>query len=86
MMETDTQSETNAGFMEGENPVRRVADRTAKTLSSAADYIRSHDAETIWNDFNGVLRRHPAESLAAALVLGVIIGRLIYNNGSSETE
>jgi hypothetical protein len=80
------QSETLAERVEGENPIRRVADRTARTLSSAADYIRNHDAQTIWSDFSAVLRRHPAESLAAALVLGVIIGRLIYNNDSSANE
>jgi hypothetical protein len=65
------------------NPIQRAVQRTADTLSAASEYLRTNDAETILEDAGSWLRRHPAEAIAGALVLGVFAGRFLFRDKPS---
>jgi DNA-binding ferritin-like protein len=52
-----------------------VARNTADKMSRAADYMRNHDMNDMWNDAGQFLRRYPTQSVVAALVLGMLVGR-----------
>ena len=55
--------------------VHNVTDK----LQSAADYIRDNDARAMMDDVADFMRRHPAQSLAAAAVVGFLAGRALRN-------
>jgi ElaB/YqjD/DUF883 family membrane-anchored ribosome-binding protein len=55
--------------------LRAVANKTADGLARVADYTRSHDMSAVWGDITAVVRRRPVESIAVAVVLGVMVGR-----------
>jgi ElaB/YqjD/DUF883 family membrane-anchored ribosome-binding protein len=55
--------------------VHNVTDK----LQSAADYIRDNDARAIMEDVADLMRRYPAQSLAAAAVVGFLAGRALRN-------
>ncbi|MCU1242586.1 MAG: Late embryosis abundant protein [Candidatus Acidoferrum typicum] len=57
------------------NAVHNVTDK----LQSAADYIRDNDARAMMEDVGDFMRRHPAQSLAAAAVVGFLAGRALKN-------
>jgi hypothetical protein len=50
---------------------------TADKIQSASDYLREHDARAMMDDFQGLVRRYPGQSLAAAVVLGFLAGRAL---------
>lgn len=47
----------------------------AEKLHATADYVRETDIESIGQDLQGVIKRYPVQSLAAAAVLGFLIAR-----------
>jgi membrane-bound lytic murein transglycosylase B len=47
----------------------------ADGMESTASYLRGHDFSQMGKDVVEVCRRHPAQSLVAALALGFFIGR-----------
>jgi ElaB/YqjD/DUF883 family membrane-anchored ribosome-binding protein len=49
--------------------------RTADKIQSAADYLRENDARAMLDDAAEWVRRYPAQTLAAAAVLGFLAGR-----------
>jgi ElaB/YqjD/DUF883 family membrane-anchored ribosome-binding protein len=55
--------------------VHNVTDK----LQSAADYIRDNDAQAMMEDVADFMRRYPAQSLAAAAVVGFLAGRALRN-------
>lgn len=55
--------------------VAGVAHATADKLQATADYVREHDMTAMAKDVEGLVRRYPGQALAAALVLGVLVGR-----------
>jgi ElaB/YqjD/DUF883 family membrane-anchored ribosome-binding protein len=57
------------------NAVHNVTDK----LQSAADYLRDNDARAMMEDVADFMRRYPAQSLAAAAVVGFLAGRAIRN-------
>ena len=57
------------------NAVHNVTDK----LQSAADYIRDNDARAMMEDVGDFMRRYPAQSLAAAAVVGFLAGRALKN-------
>jgi ElaB/YqjD/DUF883 family membrane-anchored ribosome-binding protein len=57
------------------NAVHNVTDK----LQSAADYIRDNDARAMIEDIPDFMRRYPAQSLAAAAVVGFLAGRALKN-------
>ena len=48
---------------------------TADKIQSAADYLRENDARAMLDDASEWVRRYPAQTLAAAAVLGFLAGR-----------
>jgi ElaB/YqjD/DUF883 family membrane-anchored ribosome-binding protein len=55
--------------------VHNVTDK----LQSAADYIRDNDVRAMMEDAADFMRRYPAQSLAAAAVVGFLAGRALRN-------
>jgi hypothetical protein len=44
-------------------------------MESTASYLREHDFKAMGEDVVGVARRHPAQALLSALLLGFLLGR-----------
>jgi len=49
--------------------------RTADKIMNAAEYLRENDARAILDDAADWVRRYPAQTLAAAAILGFLAGR-----------
>lgn len=67
---------------EAADGVRKHADRisgaaesAADRLEASADYIKSRDARRMAQDLVGVIKRHPAQSLLIAGVIGYLVAR-----------
>lgn len=56
-----------------------AAHNVTDKLQSAADYIRDNDARAMMEDVADFMRRYPAQSLAAAAVVGFLAGRALRN-------
>ena len=54
---------------------------TADKLQATADYIREHDVRDMFNDVQDVVRRHPGQALAAAAVVGFLVGKAFSGDG-----
>ena len=65
------------GAGEGATRARRAAHRTAKVLSSSADYIRDHSARDIVKDATDVLKNNPGAALLGAAAIGYLVGRAV---------
>jgi hypothetical protein len=50
-----------------------IADR----MESTATYLRNHDFGTMRDDAMAACRRHPAQALISAVVVGFLLGRVI---------
>lgn len=57
--------------------VAGMAHATADKLQATADYVRQHDIAAMAKDVEGLVRRYPGQALAAAVVLGVLVGRAV---------
>lgn len=57
-----------------------VAHRTADKIQATADYIRQHDLKAMTDDVGSLVRRYPAQSLAAAAVAGFLVARALRRN------
>ena len=55
--------------------VAGMAHATADKLQATADYVRQNDMTAMAKDVEGLVRRYPGPALAAAVVLGVLVGR-----------
>ncbi|HTC43186.1 MAG TPA: hypothetical protein VK703_16560 [Candidatus Acidoferrales bacterium] len=47
----------------------------AEKLHATADYVRETDIQSIGQDLQGVIKRYPVQSLAAAAIFGFLIAR-----------
>jgi len=56
-----------------------AAHATADKIQAAADYIRENDFHAMAEDVSGVVRRYPGQALAAAVVIGFLAGRALWN-------
>jgi ElaB/YqjD/DUF883 family membrane-anchored ribosome-binding protein len=56
-----------------------AAHATADKIQAAADYIRENDFRAMAEDVSGVVRRYPGQALAAAVVVGFLAGRALWN-------
>lgn len=65
----------NAGSIPGGQKVSRVAHGIAGGMESTANYLREHDFKAMGDDVVAVARRHPAQALLSALLLGFFLGR-----------
>lgn len=48
----------------------------ANWLSQASEYLRGHDTEDLMTDFERFVRHQPVESVAGAIALGYLLGRI----------
>jgi len=56
-------------------PVADAADTAAETLQRAGTYLREQDLTDIRGDLEGLIRRHPIESLLVGLGVGYLLAR-----------
>lgn len=55
--------------------VSEFADAAVERVGKASDYVRDIDPKDVWSDVLTFVKSRPAESVAAAAVLGFIVGR-----------
>jgi len=56
-------------------PVADVADTAAHTLERAGTYLQQQDLTDMRADLEGIIRRHPIESLLIGLGIGYLLAR-----------
>lgn len=56
-------------------PVADAADTAAHTLERAGSYLQQQDLNDIRADLEGIIRRHPMESLLIGLGIGYLLAR-----------
>src|SRR5579872_2461244 len=59
----------------GAGSVADVANNAADRVESAADYLRENDSRTMIKHVGGLVKKHPAQSLAVAAAVGFLVGR-----------
>jgi ElaB/YqjD/DUF883 family membrane-anchored ribosome-binding protein len=70
-----TLQKTAERLEETANRVTSVVSGAARKLNATADYIREHDVREMRDDVQNLVRRHPVPALAAAAVVGYLVGR-----------
>lgn len=61
----------------GGDRVHQFAQTTADTLSTTADYIRTHDVHRVVEDVEAVVKRNPGPALLVAAAFGFLVGRAL---------
>ena len=56
-------------------PIANVAETAADTLERAGSYLQEQDLSDIRSDLEGIIRRHPVESLLVGLGVGYLLAR-----------
>lgn len=56
-------------------PVANAADTAANTLERAGSYLQEQDLADMRSDLEGIIRRHPIESLLVGLGVGYLLAR-----------
>ena len=72
--------QTASALHEKSDKAGAVAHRAADKIQATADYIREHDLKAITDDVGTLIRRYPAQSLAAAAVAGFLVARAFHRN------
>ena len=67
--------QTASALHQQSDKVASVSHRAADKIQATADYIRQNDLKAMTDDVSGLVRRYPAQSLAAALVAGFVLAR-----------
>ena len=52
--------------------------QAARGLHQAAHYVRDHDVDTMWSDFEGAIRKYPGYALGVAAAFGFLCGRALF--------
>lgn len=72
----DESRESAAGALEQtSNKLSGVARTAADKIQSTANYVRETDLHAMVDDFQGLVKRYPGQSLAAAAILGFLVAR-----------
>jgi hypothetical protein len=66
---------SKADSLPGGPQTERIVHRIADGMESTASYLRDHNFKDMGDNLIGVARKHPAESLIAALAIGFLVGR-----------
>ena len=66
---------TASSLQAGTNRLSSAARTAADSLQSTANYVRDTDLQGMMEDLRGVVKRYPAQSLAAAAILGFLVAR-----------
>ena len=69
--------EERAERVPGGQKVKEFAQAAADSLSTTADYVRSHDARRMITDVETVVRNNPGPALLIAAVVGFMLGRAV---------
>ncbi|MGI8926759.1 MAG: hypothetical protein ACR2HN_08970 [Tepidiformaceae bacterium] len=55
----------------------QVGTKMAGGLERTAGYLREHDSNQVWGDFEQFVKDHPMRAAAGAVVAGFLIGRIL---------
>ena len=66
-----------SGLQEGMGSASKMAHGMADGMKSTASYLRTHTFSDMTDDVISVCRKHPAQALISAVILGFVAGRLI---------
>ena len=64
-----------SGLHTGVDSAGQISNSVESGMRSTAGYIRDHDFKEMGNDLMGVCRKHPAQALISAAVVGFLLGR-----------
>jgi ElaB/YqjD/DUF883 family membrane-anchored ribosome-binding protein len=53
-------------------------DKAAEKMHETAEFFRERNINTIKEDFSGVIKKNPAKTLGGALLIGFLIGKIIF--------
>jgi ElaB/YqjD/DUF883 family membrane-anchored ribosome-binding protein len=67
--------QTASALHENSDKAASVSHRAADKIQATADYIRQNDLKAMGEDVSGLIRRHPAQSLVAAAIVGFVLAR-----------
>jgi hypothetical protein len=65
-----------AGSVPGGARMERAAHSVANGIETTASYLRDHRVSEMKDDLVSACRKHPAQALVSALVIGFVIGRV----------
>jgi uncharacterized protein YjbJ (UPF0337 family) len=68
--------ETGGAFVHATETARQYADQATEALRGAADQMRERGRET-YEEAQAMVRRRPAESVAAAFGAGILVGVIV---------
>jgi ElaB/YqjD/DUF883 family membrane-anchored ribosome-binding protein len=60
-----------------EGTTGQVATKAADTMERSASYLQEHEVSEIWDDFERMVKDHPMQAAAGALVAGFVLGRIM---------
>lgn len=66
---------TASSLQTGTNRLSSAARSAAESLQATADYVRRTNVQGMVEDMQGIVKRYPGQSLAAAAILGFIVAR-----------
>jgi ElaB/YqjD/DUF883 family membrane-anchored ribosome-binding protein len=66
---------TASSLHSGGDNLSSLAHSTADKLQATADYVRRTDLKGMADDVQDIVKRYPAQSLAAAVILGFLVAR-----------
>jgi len=66
-----------AGRLPGGDTVQNAARTVASGMEHSATYLREHDFTDMQADIGNFVRRHPGQSLIAALAAGFLLGQAL---------
>ncbi|MDP9064862.1 MAG: hypothetical protein M3O06_03230 [Pseudomonadota bacterium] len=70
----------SADGLPGGERVSGLAHSAADKMSSAADYIKSHDVDAVMEDLQTLVKNNPVPAMLTAAAVGFLLGRLFSNN------
>ena len=71
-----TLSRTASALHQQGDKASTVAHATAEKLEATADYVRQNDVKAMAEDVGELVKRYPGQALAAAVVVGFLVGRV----------
>ncbi|MEI8388770.1 MAG: hypothetical protein WCG23_02680 [bacterium] len=53
-------------------------DKAAEKIHETAEFFRERDSDTLKKDFSHVVKKHPEKALGGALLIGFLIGKILF--------
>ena len=69
-----------AGSLPGGDTVNRAASAAANSLTSTADYVRTHNVNRMLSDVESMVKNNPGPTLLVAAAFGFLVGRAMRND------